>query len=204
MTQEGSYAAIILAAGRSSRFAGGHKLAATIAGQPLVRRTLQAVSASPVDDIVLVLAPESEGEILAAAGEGRWRPVVNPIAREGLSASIRAGLSSLTGGTCGALIVLADMPGLSPRLIARLIEAANEHPGSIVYPLTPERQQGHPVLWPADIFAEFADLTGDQGGKPLLKRHAHRIVTIEAGAEAGFDIDTVEDLAAFTRGRGSQ
>ena len=99
--------------------------------------------------------------------------------------------------TSGAIVVLGDMPGITPGLIKRILAKAAEYPGSIVYPLTPDGKQGHPVFWPSDILAEFGDLTGDQGGKPLLRRHAHRIVTVAADESAAIDIDTVEDLAAF-------
>lgn len=193
------YAAVVLAAGRSSRFANGHKLLATIDGRPLIRRTLEAVSASPVANIVLVVAPDTQDAIRSASGEGRWRTVVNGEATAGLSTSLRAGIAALPPGVAGAFVVLADMPGTTADLIARLIGKASEYPGSIVYPVAADRQQGHPVLWPADIFSDFKDLSGDQGGKPLLRRHAHRIVTIDADPGATFDIDTVEDLAAFTR-----
>ncbi len=194
--------AIVLAAGRSSRFEGGHKLLADIGGQPLIRRTLEAAAASNVDNIVLVVAPETEAALRLAAGDGRWSITVNTEAARGLSTSLRAGLAALPQNILGALVILADMPGLTPGLIARLLARAAEYPGSIVYPLTGQGQQGHPVFWPADIFPEFADLRGDQGAKPLLRRHAHRIVTIPADESAAIDIDTVEDLAAFQRGGG--
>lgn len=192
--------AIVLAAGRSSRFEGGHKLLADIGGQPLIRRTLLAAAASSVDTIVLVVAPETEAALRMAAEDGRWSITVNTEAAQGLSTSLRAGLAALPQEIHGALVILADMPGLTPGLIARLLARAAEYPGSIVYPLTGQGQQGHPVFWPADIFPEFADLMGDQGAKPLLRRHAHRIVTIPADESAAIDIDTVEDLAAFQRG----
>lgn len=197
MTNPPKYGAIVLAAGRSSRFSGGQKLVADIAGKPLIKRTLEAVAASPVDEIVLVLAPETGADILAATGEGRWRTTLNADAALGLSTSLRAGLAAMPKDATGALVVLGDMPGITPDLIVRIIEKACAYPGSIVYPLTAEGKQGHPVYWPSDIFLEFADLGGDQGGKPLLRRHAHRIVTIPADESSVVDIDTVEDLAAY-------
>lgn len=189
--------AIVLAAGRSSRFADGHKLLADIGGKPLIRHTLETVAASPVDEIVLVVSFQTHDAIMAAAGEGRWAGVINRAAESGLSTSIMSGLAMLPQDLKGMLVVLGDMPGITADLIERLLAKAAEYPGSIVYPVTPEGKQGHPVFWPSDIFPEFGELTGDQGGKPLLRRHAHRIVTIPADARAAIDIDTLEDLAAF-------
>lgn len=189
--------AVVLAAGRSSRFADGHKLLADIGGKPMIRSTLEAVSASAVESIVLVVSFEHHDAIMAAAGTGRWTGCINAAAGDGLASSLRSGAAVLPDHLDGVLVVLGDMPGITPDLIATILAKAAAYPGSIVYPLTPDGKQGHPVYWPADIVPEFWDLTGDQGGKPLLRRHAHRIVTVPAGDDATLDIDTVEDLAAF-------
>lgn len=191
--------AIVLAAGRSSRFAAGHKLLADIGGKPMIRHTLEAVAASAVDSIVMVVSFDNHDAIMAAAGTGRWAGCINGMAETGLASSLKSGATMLPEQLDGVLVVLGDMPGITPDLITRILAKAAEYPGSIVYPLTPEGKQGHPVFWPADIVPEFWELTGDQGGKPLLRRHAHRIVTIPADAAAAIDIDTVEDLAAFKR-----
>lgn len=201
MTQAPRAGAIVLAAGRSSRFAGGPKLLAEVDGKPLIRHALEAVLAAPVDAIVLVLAPQTHDAIATAAGQGRWSTCVNPRFAEGLSTSLLAGLNALPGGLDGALVILGDMPGITSGLIGRILDKATQYPEAIVHPLTPEGQQGHPVYWPADIFPQFSELTGDQGGKPLLRRHAHRIVTVPSGRDAATDIDTLEDLANFTARR---
>jgi molybdenum cofactor cytidylyltransferase len=197
MTEIPRAGAIVLAAGRSSRFADGHKLLAEIGGKPLIRHTLEAVAASPVCSIILVVSPGSHDAITEAAGPGRWTPLINAKAEDGLSSSLRSGVSLMPADASGAIVVLGDMPGITPDLISRILAKAAAYPGSIIYPLTPDGKQGHPVFWPADILAQFEELTGDQGGKPLLRRHAHRIVTIASDNSAAIDIDTVEDLAAF-------
>ncbi|MCU0732611.1 MAG: nucleotidyltransferase family protein [Hyphomonas sp.] len=189
--------AIVLAAGRSSRFADGHKLLADIGGKPMIRRTLEAVADSAVESIVLVVSFKNHDAIMAAAGTGRWTGCINGLAEDGLASSLRSGAAVLPDHLDGVLVVLGDMPGVSPDLIAAILAKAAAFPGAIVYPLTPDGKQGHPVYWPADIVPEFWELTGDQGGKPLLRRHAHRIVTVPADDSATLDIDTVEDLAAF-------
>lgn len=201
MVKSPRYGALVLAAGKSSRFAGGHKLLADIGGKPLVRHVIEVVAASPVDDIVLVLSFKTYDPIMAAVGEGRWRAVINGVAEDGLSSSLMSGMSMLPEGLEGVLVVLGDMPGVTAELIAAILAKASEYPGSIVYPVTPEGRQGHPVYWPWDVAPEFGELTGDRGAKPLLRRHAHRIVTVPAGESAVIDIDTVEDLSAFTRGK---
>lgn len=190
-------AAIVLAAGCSSRFEGGHKLTATLDGRPLVARILDQVSAAPVEDIVVVVGAHADS-VRAAAGEGRWKFILNPVAADGLSTSIRAGITALTSTAQAAMIVLADMPGVTAPLIAALAEAAARNPGAIVHPVAPDGSQGHPVLWPADLFGALATLTGDKGAKGLLEAHKARVLALPwASSEITRDIDTREDLAAF-------
>jgi molybdenum cofactor cytidylyltransferase len=191
-------AAIVLAAGRSSRFEHGNKLSAKIDGVPLVRRVLTAVEASAVTDILLIVAPEAH-EILEAAGAGRWRTVVNTQFEQGLASSIRAGVAALPETTDGALVVLADMPEISTHLIARIIDANSEYGGGvIVYPASEKGRQGHPVLWPRRLFPELALLEGDTGGKILLQKHKGMSRPVLVTGNSPFlDIDTNADLARY-------
>lgn len=189
-------AAIIVAAGRSSRFETGHKLLAEIADVPIVRYAAAAADASPVDDIVLVIAPD--GQVISdAAGMGRWRTVINPQPENGLSSSIQAGLAAIEPAAYGVVIILADMPGVTSGLIAQLCTTFTDKGGAnIVFPQTADGRQGNPVLWPRALLPELMALTGDTGGKPILAAHPelHAPVMIDSDA-ATFDIDTHADLA---------
>ncbi len=200
-------AAIVLAAGRSSRFAGGHKLLADARGAPLIATVMTALSQSEAADIILVTAPNGE-PIVAAAGAGRWRICVNETADEGLASSIQAGLRALEDEPASAadepayvsvLIVLADMPCVTAELVNALIalSAAHDH-NAIVFPAGPDGRQGHPVVWPRALFSKLMKLSGDQGAKALLQSHRERIVTLPIADAAPFlDIDTRQDLARY-------
>lgn len=193
------FGAIVLAAGRSSRFTDGHKLLADVEGKPLIRHALDAVVGSCIDPIVLVVSSATHDAVMNAAGPGPWTAVINGAAQSGMASSLQSGAAMMPTDLAAVLIVLGDMPGVKTHLIDRILAKAAEYPEAIIYPVAPGGQQGHPVLWPSDIVREFGDLTGDQGGKPLLRRHAHRIVTIPADNSAVVDIDTIEDLAAYTK-----
>ena len=191
-------AAIVLAAGRSSRFEHGNKLLATIDGMPLVRRVLNAVEASSVTEILLVVAPGAP-DVVEAAGAGRWRTVVNTQSEQGLATSLRAGVAALPETTDGALVVLADMPGINADLITRIIATSSENGGGvIVYPAGEEGRQGHPVLWPRHLFPELMTLQGDTGAKMLLQKHkAMSRAVLVTGDSPFLDIDTDADLARY-------
>jgi molybdenum cofactor cytidylyltransferase len=128
-------AAIILAAGSSSRFEDGHKLLVEIDGQPIVGYVCSALARSKVDDILLVTS-EANGAIAKAAAVGRWRIVENPNANEGLSTSLRAGIQNIDPDSSGLLVALGDMPGIASELVDTLLSAFNRCQGrAIVFPV---------------------------------------------------------------------
>jgi molybdenum cofactor cytidylyltransferase len=189
--------AAILAAGKSSRFDDGHKLLVEIDGVPMVRRTALTLAASPVSDITLIV-PESDGPIAAAAGTGRWRVVANSNAHDGLSTSVHAAIRAIDPQSAGLMIVLADMPGLTTNLVADLLAAFRQNPDTIVFPVSPDGRQGHPVIWPRALFASLSKVTGDTGGRALVSSHRELCVPIICNDDGAFiDIDTRADIAAY-------
>lgn len=196
-----SVAAVILAAGGSTRFEDGHKLLAEIDGVPMVRRVALEVAASSVSEILLVVEV-SDNAVAQTAGSGRWRLIENADAQAGLSTSLRAGFAAVSSDASGAAIVLADMPHVSAALIDGLVSAFEPDASRIVFPCRADGRQGHPVIWPRSLFAELVSLTGDVGAKDLIGRHAglcRPVMTDDAGAFA--DIDTRTDLAVLLERR---
>ncbi len=191
-------AAIILAAGQSSRFKRGNKLLTLIDGVALIRRVALAASRSRASEIALVAAPGGQ-DLIAAAGDGPWRAVIAHDADKGLSASLGSGIASLSPAVDGAAVVLADMPGMSTQLIDRMITAFEQHRGdTIVFPRGngENERQGHPVVWPKSFFRDLQGLSGDTGAKALLAQYSDRclaVTTDDPGAY--FDVDREEDLA---------
>jgi molybdenum cofactor cytidylyltransferase len=190
-------AAIILAAGASSRFEYGNKLIAEIDGVPIVRHVASALAKSDVQDIVLVTADVS-GVVARAAGTGRWRTVENPHADCGLSSSLRTGLQNIDARADGVLIALADMPGITANLINLLLAAFAETKNKIVFPITEDGRRGHPIIWPRRFFSALESLSGDSGGKAIIAAHAESWQPVLYDGEGAFaDIDTRKDLDAF-------
>jgi CTP:molybdopterin cytidylyltransferase MocA/xanthine/CO dehydrogenase XdhC/CoxF family maturation factor len=187
-------AGIVLAAGTSSRM-GRNKLAETVRGKPLVRQAVDAALASRLDRVLVVTGHEAEAMEAALAG-APVTMVHNGKFKEGLSTSLRAGIAAVPEECDGAMILLGDMPGISPALIDRLI-AAFAGGSAICAPCVGDRR-GHPVLWARTFFPEIMSLTGDKGAQELLKTHADQVSEIESGDDAPLlDIDTPEALAAY-------
>ena len=108
MPNRATIAAIILAAGKSSRFTPGRKLVADFNGKPLARWTADAARGSRARPIVAVTG-DARAEVEAAIGDGA-RFIHNVDYAEGMASSLRAGVAALPRDVGGALICLADMP----------------------------------------------------------------------------------------------
>ncbi|MDB5592640.1 nucleotidyltransferase family protein, partial [Enterovirga sp.] len=114
-----SVAAIILAAGRGTRFGGTPKMLAEYDGRSFVRRAADAALEGGAEPVIAVLGHEADRVRRALAGLDVIL-VPNPAYPEGLSTSLRAGFAALPDGTEAALVLLGDMPLVGPDLVAGL------------------------------------------------------------------------------------
>ena len=193
---------IVLAAGASSRMRGRDKLLEKIDGVPLLRaqvRKALEVAAGPVL-VALPPAPHSRYDVL----EGL--PVVAvPVAdaAEGMNASLRAAFAALPRGATHAMVLLADLPDLTADDLRYVIEAVDPAAETQVWRGTTEDgASGHPIIFRSDLFAEFATLSGDSGGREVIARAEGRVVKVPLpGQRARRDLDTPEDWTAWRAAR---
>lgn len=192
-----SIAAIVLAAGQSTRMAPHHKLLVTDrAGKPMIARTVDNMLSSGARPIIVVTG-HREAEIRAVLGRRPVTIVTAPDHAAGLSASLRAGLAAVPETAAAALICLGDMPLVTGRMIDRLIETHDSDEGRLIVAPTGDGAFGNPVLWDRRYFPDLTALTGDRGARSLLERHAETVATVELGDAALRDFDTVESLNAL-------
>src|SRR2546427_232645 len=107
-------AALILAAGTSSRM-GRPKQLLDVGGRSMVATVVAEVTASAVDDVVVVLGDRA-AEVAAAVDPEQARVVIASGYAEGMAASLRAGLAGLPAATERVLIVLGDQPMVTSAL----------------------------------------------------------------------------------------
>jgi len=189
-------AAIVLAAGRSTRMGAANKLLADIGGSPMVRRVVEAALASRARPVLVVVGHQAE-EVRAALAGLDVTFVANADYAAGLSTSLKAGVAAVPPEAAGALVLLGDMPGIRAQHIDRLIGEfmAAATPEAIVVPVHRGRR-GNPVLWPRACFAAILQLEGDAGAKRLLSENHDAVREVDLGTEAIFlDVDTPEALA---------
>ncbi len=199
-------AAVVLAAGRSSRMGGVNKLLADIDGAALVARTVDAVLASAARPVVVVTGHQADEVRTALAG----RPVIfahNPAFADGLSTSLRAGLAALAVEAPmeapmevdGALVCLGDMPMVGAAVIDRLIAAYNPAEGRAICVPVSCGKRGNPVLWDRRFFTDMMLVSGDTGARHLIGLNSAAVCEVPMDNHSVLDdVDTPEALARIT------
>jgi molybdenum cofactor cytidylyltransferase len=187
-------AAIVLAAGRSTRMGGPNKLLAEIGGKPLVRIAAEQALASHADPVIVVTGHERERVEGALAGLA-VRLVHNPDYATGLGSSLKTGIAAIPADADGAVVCLGDMPQVDAGLIDRLIAAFDPEKGALAAVPVIEGKRGNPVLWSRRFFPELMAIEGDIGARHLIGRYGEAVVEVPlTGRAALVDVDTPEAL----------
>jgi molybdenum cofactor cytidylyltransferase len=193
-------AAVVLAAGRSSRFhaAGGSeetKLVARLDGKPVVRHVVEAALASRARPVVVVVGYAKDA-VKAALTDLPATIVFNAEYAAGLASSLRTGLTAAPTDVGGALILLGDMPRVEAPIIDSLIDAFEAQPKAQAVAPVHSGRRGNPVLLSRTLFARARALGSDEGARRLLATLPEGdIVEIAVvGSGVTFDVDTPRDL----------
>jgi molybdenum cofactor cytidylyltransferase len=195
--------AIILAGGSSARMGRAKQLLA-LGDSTVLEQTIANVRGAEVHEIVLVLGASAEdiGRQLPLSLLKGLKVVVNQAYGEGMSSSLRAGVSALDQDTEAALIVLGDQPFIRSQTMDQTIRAYRGDQAQIVIPSFQGRR-GNPVLLDRSVFSEVMALAGDIGCRAIFDKHLERIANVEVEDEGILlDIDDPDDYARL-RGKGS-
>ncbi|MDB5633796.1 MAG: 4-diphosphocytidyl-2C-methyl-D-erythritol kinase [Tardiphaga sp.] len=193
-------AAIILAAGRSTRMGGPNKLLAELNGKTLVRIVAEQAVASKATSVTVVTGHQA-AEVEKALAGLKVKFVHNPDFAEGLAGSVKSGIAAVPADADGAVVCLGDMPLIDTRLIDRLIESFAPDRGSLIVVPVSDGRRGNPVLWSRRFFGELMTLDGDIGARHLIMKHGEAVAEVPVEGHGAFlDIDTPQALADARRG----
>ncbi|MDQ2786095.1 MAG: nucleotidyltransferase family protein [Chloroflexota bacterium] len=190
MSERGAVAAVVLAAGASTRL-GQSKQLAPIGGRPALAYTLDALRASRVDRIVLVLGHDAD-TIAAALDLTDITIVRNDAYAEGQSTSVRTGVKSLGDDVAAALMVVGDQPLLAPTVVDAIVRAYEQTGGPFIVPVY-AGEWGNPVLLARATWPLLDTLKGDTGARPILRKHIDMVLEVPVPGSLPDDIDTPED-----------
>lgn len=197
MERPPSVAAIVLAAGASTRM-GTPKALLVRGGTTFIRGLVDLSEASGCAPVIVVagaieLPPEACGGAMI---------VENAAWPKGQLSSLQVGVRALAGladaAVSGALVLTVDRPHLRRATVDALLAAHREDPAAILQP-TRGGRRGHPILYPAAVFAGLLGLDAEAGPRAWLRSEEiarlRRGVELAAEDPAIFDnVDTPADL----------
>ncbi len=193
---QGRTAAIILAAGGSSRF-GSPKQLARMEDQTFIERVIDVALTSQARPVIAVLGAEVE-QSRAILSDRPVEIIINRDWARGQSTSMKAGLSALPPTVSSAVFLLVDQPGLLPETVDALIQGHRQSLAPIVWPEF-EGRRGNPVLFDRSLFPELMAISGDTGGRPLLHAYGEQAERVRVTDQAILiDIDRSEELDRYS------
>jgi len=187
---------LILAAGASSRF-GSAKQLLMQRGQPLLQNCIDKANALMPGQVYVVLGANRELIEPAISGAA---VMVNDNWADGLGSSIAQGVRGLDRDYDAVCILLADQVAVTSEHLTQLVDAYyhNRDSGDRMVAAVYAGKRGVPALFPATLFQQLTELSGDSGAKQLLNQPDREIIEIDLPA-AALDIDTPQDWAVYNR-----
>jgi len=183
--------AAVLASGMGTRF-GGDKISALMGGKQVVCYAVDDLVAAGLEEIMLVVRPETVAERLACNGEAKI--VRNAHYREGMASSIRTAVNNAGNDCDGLLLVNGDMPLFGQARYREMVAIFLNNPDCIVA-ATVSGVRRNPAIFPASMMKELLGLKGEDGGRKLLATHSGNVVEYAVDSiTAVMDIDTPQDL----------
>lgn len=176
-------AAVVLAAGASTRF-GSPKQLARVGDRTMLGSVIDTAREANLGPILVVISP-------GIAVPSDVVPVVNAEPEAGLSRSLSMGIAALPPDVDAAVILLGDQPTLPVETIHAVVSAARSD--RTVVAARADRRLGPPVLLLREAFRLAQEASGDEGLRSILAEHPELVTHVDIGAHAP-DVDTPADL----------
>jgi CTP:molybdopterin cytidylyltransferase MocA len=186
--------AVILAAGRSSRFGRSKALLPVDpTGLTFIARLITAFRDAGVHDVLVVGRPE-DLPLREAVNAAAARFVPNADADRGQLSSVVVGIDAADSPRVDAVVVMpVDIPLVRAETIAAVLAAFIRARAPIAR-ASHHGRHGHPVVFGRSVFDELRRADPNTGAKAVVHAHAREVLDVEVEDAAVLkDVDTVGD-----------
>ena len=167
---------ILLAAGQSKRMQCENKLTKDVKGIPLIKRALNNILKSQVNEIIIVLGYQQKTIEKLIHKKSKIKFVFNSNFESGMASSIKKGIENLSNKSDAFFISLGDMPSINYETYNLLIKS-KENKKAII-PMF-KGQKGNPVLFPKSFEEKLSSIQGDYGAKKILEINKREVLNLE-------------------------
>jgi molybdenum cofactor cytidylyltransferase len=195
----GPVAGVLLAAGTSSRM-GRNKLLLELGGESVLRGAARRAVDAGLSPVVVVLGAEAESTRQELYGLP-CDVVVNPDFADGITASVRAGVSSLAANVPAAMILLADMPLVTTDMIRGMIARYRTTRAPLVIS-DYDGVTAPPALYDRRLFGELQAMTPKRCSKQVIARYRDEAEVLCWPVSALADLDVLDDYALILKEHG--
>ena len=186
--------AILLAAGQSQRMGGDNKLIKKYNKKHLINHILDTLIKSKIKKIIVVSGFQNSKVKKIIVKNKKINFVYNKNYKSGMASSIKTGLKRISKKNIGFLIIHADMPQISRKIINKLYEAIKSKDKEIFVP-TYKRKLGNPVGFKYSMLKSLKKITGDRGAKKIIKRNKKKLYLVKVNSKSIFnDLNTPRDF----------
>ena len=197
----GPVAGVLLAAGTASRM-GSNKLLFELDGESILRGAVRRALAGGLSPLLVVLGHEADKAARELEGlPCQW--ALNPLYEQGINSSLKSGILAVPPQARAAMVLLADMPFVTPEMIAAMVARYRETRAPLVIS-DYDGVNAPPMLYDRSLFNELLTMTGEGCGRQVVKRHRGEAEVLAWPAAALADLDVPEDYARVVEGQGSQ
>lgn len=181
---------IILSAGKGSRM-GKQKLLLPLKGHTVVEEVITKAKSSMIDEVLLVYG-EPRQKFEEICFKHNIKGIYNENYEMGQSQSIIRGIEASKDAD-GYIFLLGDQPMVQVEIVNKIIYEHMQFPESIIVPVYGEKK-GNPVLFPLLFKEELLNITGDSGGREIIRKNSSMVREVQQGSfDAFFDIDVISD-----------
>jgi len=186
--------AILLAAGQSQRMGGDNKLIKKYIKKHLINHILDTLIKSKIKKIIVVSGFQNSKVKKIIVKNKKINFVYNKNYKSGMASSIKTGLKRISKKNIGFLIIHADMPKISRKIINKLYEAIKNKDKEIFVPIY-KRKLGNPVGFKYSMLKKLKKIKGDKGAKKIIKRNKKKLYLVKVNAKSIFnDLNTPRDF----------
>ena len=186
--------AIVLAAGQSKRMGGDNKLMKKYNKKYLINHIIGTLIKSKVNKIIVVLGFQKSKVRKITVKNKKINFVFNKNYKSGMASSIKTGLKEISKRSIGFLIVQADMPLISKKIIDSLCYSIRNNNKEIVAPIY-KSNMGNPIGFKRSMTRILNKTSGDSGAKKMIKRNKKNLSLISVNSKSIFkDFNTQKDF----------